>query len=82
MADEPKLTSCTPKDVQKAVKKLGGFEIIEGARHTKMKHSSGHCSTIPRHPKVNKHLLRDFVDKFLIDQLGFTKEIIFKHLWC
>lgn len=81
--NEPKLASCKPNDVFKALGKIGGFTFFEGAKHTKVIHiSSGKCSTIPRHGTVNKHLLRGFVEDFLIKDLGLTREEIFKYLWC
>ena len=83
MTDKPKLATCTPEDVFKALKKLGGFKTYEGSKHTKVTHlASGQISTIPRHAIVNKYLLRDFVYDFLIKDCGYTEEEIFKHLWC
>jgi hypothetical protein len=81
--NEPKLASCAPSDVFKALKKIGGFSFYEGAKHTKVIHmATGKSSTIPRHGIVNRHLLKDFVEDYLVKDIGLTKEEIYKHLWC
>jgi hypothetical protein len=81
--DTPKLASCTPQDVFKAINKLGGFEIKEGAKHTKVIHiASKKSSTIPRHGIVNKNLLKGFVNDFLVKELGYSEKEIYKYLWC
>ena len=81
--NKPKLSNCSPKDVFKALKKLGGFEKMDGAKHTVMRHiESGKKSTIPRHNPVNKNLLKDFVEEYLVEELGFTEDEIYKYLWC
>lgn len=83
MADKPKLASCSPDDVFKALKKLGGFTFYEGGKHTKIIHiKTGKTATIPRHSIVDRNLLRDFVEDFLVRDLGYSEEEIFKHLWC
>lgn len=80
---EPKLTSCSPNDVFHALKKLGGFDFFEGSRHTKVKHvASGKSSTIPRHSVLNRHLVKGFVDDYLVRDVGIEKENVFKYLWC
>ena len=79
----PKLANCTPNDVIKALKKLGGFSVEEGARHIIIIHTaSGKKSTIPRAKPVNRNLLKDFVEDYLIKELGYSEKGIFKHLWC
>ena len=81
--DRPKLAACSPDEVFRALKKIGGFELKEGAKHTKVIHvATGKTSTIPRHAIVNKHLLRDFVGEFLVKDVGLKEEEIYKHLWC
>jgi hypothetical protein len=83
VADKPKLAACTPEEVFKALKKLGGFTFYEGRKHTKVIHGvTGKTSTIPRHTTINKYILRDFVSDFLIRDCGHTEEEVFKHLWC
>ncbi|MEJ0053269.1 MAG: hypothetical protein WDN10_00880 [bacterium] len=81
---KPKLAACTPEDVFRALRKIGGFEIrYSGSKHTKAVHLvSGKCATIPRHAIVNKFLLRDFVGDFLVRNIGLAEEDIYKHLWC
>ena len=40
-----------------------GFEIFEGAKHTKVKTSSGKSVTIiPRHNSLNKHTVQGIVE--------------------
>ncbi|MFA6463737.1 MAG: type II toxin-antitoxin system HicA family toxin [Candidatus Paceibacterota bacterium] len=81
--DKPKLASCSPDDVFKALRKLGGFIFKQGAKHTKVIHTeTGKSSTIPRHGKVNRNLLKDFVEEFLVKELGYLEKDIYKHLWC
>jgi hypothetical protein len=81
--NEPKLVSCSPDDIFKALKKIGGFSFFEGAKHTKVTHiTTGKSSTIPRHGTINKHLLKNFVEDYLVKDVGLTKKEIFKHLWC
>lgn len=81
---KPKLASCTPEDVFKAINKIGGFEIrFESAKHTKFVHlATSHSFTIPRHSPINKHLVRDFVEKFLVVKCGLNEKEIYKYLWC
>ena len=81
---KPKLTSCSPKDVLHALGKMGGFQIKEGsAKHIKVIHiKTGKPSTIPRHSKVNRYLLRDFGEDYLVKDLGYTEEEVYTHLWC
>ena len=81
---KPKLAACTPDDVFGAIDKLGGFEIIfESSKHTKIRHlASGHAFGIPRTSPVNKHMLRDFVEKFLVEKCGLKEANVYKHLWC
>jgi predicted RNA binding protein YcfA (HicA-like mRNA interferase family) len=82
--DIPKLANCMPQDVIKALKKLGGFSVDEaGSKHIIVKHTaSGKKSTIPREKPVNKNLLRDFVEDYLVKELGYLEKDIYKHLWC
>lgn len=80
---KPKLVNCTPSDVFRALKKLGAFEIIEDGKHSKIVHiTSGRKSTIPRHSVVNRNLLKDFIEDFLVKQLGYTEDRIYEYLWC
>ena len=81
---KPKLAQCSPDEMFRALKKVGGFKIVyESAKHTKVAHlASGKCSTIPRQPIVNKFLLRDFVNDFLIRDCGVDEKELYKYLWC
>lgn len=80
---EPKLNSCKPSDVFKALNKIGGFTVFEGGKHTKVRHIiSEITSTIPRTQIINRNLMKDFVEDFLVRDIGLTKEEIFKYLWC
>jgi hypothetical protein len=80
--NRPKLANCSPDDVVKTLKKLGGF-LIKESKHIKIEHiKSGKCSTIPRGNPVNRNLLRDFVEDYLVKDLGYSEKEIYKHLWC
>lgn len=69
--DRPKLANCTPDDIIKTLKKLGGFFVEEGAKHIIIVHTtSGKKSTIPRTKPVNRNLLKDFVEDYLVKKLG------------
>ncbi len=81
--NKPKLSNCSPRDVFKTLKKLGGFEISDGAKHTIIQHTvSGKKSTIPRHNPINRNLLKDFVEEYLIKEIGFSEDEVYKYLWC
>lgn len=80
---KPKLVNCSPKDVVRALNKLGAFTIIEGSNHIKITHDNiGKSSTIPRNNSINRHLLKDFVEDYLAEELGYLEEEIYKYLWC
>lgn len=80
---QPKLNNCTPHDVFSMIRKIGGFEIVDGGKHTKIKHiTTGKKTTIPRKNRVNRHLLKDVIEDFLVKELGYTKEEIYKNLKC
>lgn len=80
--EKPKLANCTPNNVLKALKKLGGFSIEE-SKHIIIKHiKSGKKSTIPRESPMNRHLLKDFIEDYLIKTLGYSEKEVYKHLWC
>ena len=77
------MANCTPNDVFKALQKLGGFSIEAGAKHDAVIHiATEKKSTIPRSKPINRHLLKDFVDEYLIKELGYAEEEIYTHLWC
>ena len=81
--DRPKLTNCTPYDVIKTLKKLGGFFVNEGSKHIIIAHTaSGKKSTIPRTKPVNRNLLKDFIEDYLVKELKYQESEIYKYLWC
>ncbi len=81
--DKPKLVNCAPQDILKALKKLGGFSVNEGAKHIIVVHTaSGRKSTIPRSKPINRNLLKDFVDDYLVKELRYLEEEIYRYLWC
>ncbi len=82
--NRPKLANCSPNDVFRALRKIGGLIInTTSAKHVTVTHiQTGKKSTIPRSNPVNRHLLKDFIDEFLVKELGYTEEEIYKHLWC
>jgi hypothetical protein len=58
-------------------------EIIDGVKYTIIKHTeSGKKSTLPRHNPVDKNLLKDFVEEYLVEELGILEKEIYKYLWC
>lgn len=64
---KPKLANCSPNDVFSALKKLGGFAVNNAARHDVVVHiKTGKKSTIPRVNPINRHLLKDFVEDYLV----------------
>jgi len=79
----PPLVNCSPNDVWRALKKIGGFVEKAGSKHGKIEHTATkHCSEIPRHTPVNKHIMRDFVEDYLVGKCGLTEQQIYFHLWC
>lgn len=80
---KPKLANCSPNDVVRALNKLGAFTIKEGTNHIRITHiETNRASTIPRHNPVDRNLLKDFVEDYLIKELGYSEEEIYKYLWC
>lgn len=80
-----KLANCTPHDVFSMIRKIGptDFEIIDGGKHTKIKHiATGKKTTIPRKNRVNSYLLKDVIEDFLVKELGYSEEEIYKNLKC
>jgi len=82
--DKPKLADCSPAEILKALKKLGGFTFERGsAKHMKVIHSkTGFPFIIPRHSVCDRNLVKDMADEFLIKKCGYTKEHIYRYLWC
>jgi len=80
---KPKLVNCSSKDVRHALKKLGEFFITEGTKHIKITHKpTNKNSTLPRSSPINKHLMKDFVEDYLVKEIGYSEEEIYKYLWC
>lgn len=72
---KPKLANCSPKRVVRALNKLGDFLIMEGTRHIKIIHRpTKKRSTLPRSSPINRHLLKDFVEDYLIKTIGYSEE--------
>lgn len=80
--NKPKLTNCTPQDIMKTLKKLGGFFVVE-SKHYIIKHiTTGKKSTIPRKKPINRNLLKDFIEDYLVKELNYKEKEIYKYLWC
>lgn len=80
---KPKLANCSPNDVFDALKKLGGFAVNNAAKHDVVIHiKTSKKSTIPRVNPINRHLLKDFVEDYLVKELGYSEGEIYKYLWC
>ncbi len=84
MGEKPKLANCSSRDVIRALKKLGDFSIEERAKHTRIIHNpTNKKSTLPRRPgKIDRNLLKDFVEDYLVNEIGYSEEEIYKYLWC
>ena len=77
------LKDCAPGAVLSMFDRLGGFVTKEGAKHTKVTHvATGKATTIPRHKRVNGHLLRDVIEDYLIRDLGFDEDTVYAALKC
>ncbi len=81
--DYPKLNNCSPNDLVKALKKLGGFLLkIKSSKHYKVEHiRTGKVWMIPRYAPLKKGLVWDMVRNYL-NKLGYPDKEIFKYLWC
>lgn len=81
--ERPPLVNCSPDDVWRLVKKLGGFIEKPGTKHGKIEHTvTKHCGEIPRHNPVNRYIMRDFVEDYLVKKCGFTLDQVYTYLWC
>lgn len=77
----PKLTNCTPDDLIAMFRRLGGFSIKEGGKHTRITHIlSGKATIIARHSRVDPHIARSIINHYLIADLGYDREKIYKNL--
>ena len=78
----PKLANCSPEFTMKALKKIGGFSIVAGTKHYKVRHDTTEkCVTIPRRGPLKRGLMWSLVKDYLMP-LGYTEQMIFSHLWC
>ena len=78
-----KINNCTPANVLSRFDRLGGFSTKEGGRHTKVTHDrTGYATLVPRHPRINRDLLRDIIEDYLVAKLGFDEEEVYKNLKC
>lgn len=82
--DYPKLNDCSPRDIEKALRKLGGFSMIQsGHKHVKFVHiTTQKAWMIPRHTPLKKGLVWDFVRSYLQKEIKLTEKQIFGVLWC
>ena len=79
----PKFANCSPTDLRRLLKKLGGFSISEGAKHTLVEHNeTKKRSTIPRHTKLKRFLVKDFIEDYLIDDLGYDPDDVYSNIRC
>ena len=79
----PKLTNCTPNDLITLFRRLGGFSVNEGSKHTKVTHAaSGKATIIARHSRVDPYIAKSIVNHFLIRDLGYDKNVVYKNLKC
>ena len=76
-----KLTNCTPYDLIAMFRRLGGFSIKEGGKHTKITHiSSGKATIIARHSRVDPNIARSIINNFLVKGLKYSKDDVYKNL--
>ena len=80
---KPKLANCSYEDVIRALKKIGHFLIKKVGKHSRVTHKpTNKPSTLPRSSPIDRHLLRDFVEDYLIKELGYSEKVIYQYLWC
>ena len=76
-----KLTNCTPYDLISMFRRLGGFSINEGGKHTKITHlSTGKVTIIARHSRVDPYIAKSIVNNFAIRELGYSEKDVLKCL--
>ena len=81
---KPSLKNCSWNEIIKAVRKLEGLIVDEGAtNHAQIKHEkTGGKFPIPRNNPVDSYIVKDFVKNFLVKERGYSEKEIYKHLWC
>ena len=78
---KPKLTNCTPDDFIAMFRRLGGFSIKEGGKHTKITHIlSGRATIIARHSRIDPNIARAIVNNYLVRDLKCSKDEIYLNL--
>ena len=78
---KPTLTNCHPKQVLAALNKLSDFSFWQGASHLIIQHKeTGKKFPIPRSGIISKGVMNALVKKYLVGQLGFKEEEIYKYL--
>ena len=76
-----KLTNCTPNEFIAMFRRLGGFSINEGGKHTKITHIlSGKATIIARHSRIDPNIARSIVNNYLVRDLKYTKKDIYRNL--
>lgn len=79
--DRPSLKDCKPNEVMRALERLGGLEVVQGAKHIKIKHPKAlRPIMIPRKDPIDQNIMRAVVKD--LGKLGYEEAEIFKHLWC
>jgi len=80
----PKLASCSPADIEQALRKLGGFRLEKSSRkHLKITHNkTGKAWMVPRKTPIKRGLMWDFVRSYLQKELRLSEKEIFENLWC
>jgi hypothetical protein len=79
----PKLTNCTPDDLVALFRRLGGFSIKEGGKHTKITHiKTGKATIIARHSRVDPNIAKSIIYGFIIRDLGYDTEKVYTNLKC
>ena len=79
----PKLTNCTPLDLVTLFRRLGGFSIKEGGKHTKITHiKTGKVTIIARHSRVDPNIAKSIVFGFIIRDLKYDADKVYASLKC
>ena len=83
VSERRRINNCTPGNVFSMFDRLGGFKTKECRRHTKVTHiTTGKATLIPRHTRVDEHLLRDVIEDYLVRDLHFDENLVYGCLKC
>lgn len=63
------------RKIMRALSKHGVVIIREGGEHTVIRSLTGRQSTIPRHPRVDRHTTRGIVKQLGLDWQTIQKDI-------